>query len=159
MTEERREKSRREEIERDREREREYTDQNSLYNIHYITYDKKIRACIYVSRTLWKKAVYIAKREGTSISNIIEKQFLNNWVPIHDPGNPQSRLSSFVEGGLTDQGAIEGRIRQKYLGRKEAVYRDILRDCQAEITDKKNALAMADRVSKWLNEKGVRIWR
>jgi len=107
---------------------------------------------------LWHRFIEIAKREGRNAS-IILWDFIVKYVEEHGPGNPQSRIESFVEGGLTDQGAIEGRIRQKFSQGKEVSYQDILKQCKAEVPNIKSAIAMAERISKWLNNRGVRIWR
>jgi hypothetical protein len=47
---------------------------------------------------LWKDAKATAKREGKHISNIIA-EYLEQYVRLHEPGNPQQRLDTILKLG------------------------------------------------------------
>lgn len=110
----------------------------------------------------WKKFQRIAKREGRNAS-IILRNYITEYVDIHDPGNPQTRMTSFDETGDSTIAIVEGRIReqfkQRYRNYGDLQKRDIITFCKESVPDVKMALAMAERVSKWLSEQGVKVWR
>lgn len=45
--------------------------------------------------TVWDKFKSIAKREGASSSDLI-REFIARYVMVHEPGNPQLMLQSFI---------------------------------------------------------------
>ena len=104
----------------------------------------------------------IISREGSNVSKHLW-DYIMEYVDIHDPGNPQLRMTSFMEGGSYDIAAIEGKIRQIFHSRAkkngaETTLRDIQKVCRAHL-DVEKALAMAERVNDWLREQGVNVWR
>jgi len=112
---------------------------------------------------IWEKFLQIAKREGRKASIII-RDFVAHYVEVHDPGNPQARITSYAEGGAADVAAVEGRIREYFRFRFESkgldvTYRQIVGLCKEKTRDTKAALAMAQRVARWLGERGVKVWR
>jgi len=110
----------------------------------------------------WERFQQIARREGKNAS-ILLRDFVARYVDIHDPGNPQARLTSFAEGGPVDAAIIEGRVREHFRARaawgSDVRWRDIVQMCKLESSDKSAALAMAERVSDWLRGRGVKVWR
>jgi|GEM_PF-4758920 len=109
----------------------------------------------------WRRFLEIAKREGRNAS-IILREFVKSYVEIHWPGNPQTRLTSFTEGGPAEKAAIEGRIRLTLKGRAERGYElhfiDILQACRAEGLRPREAHAMAERIYRWLREQKIIVW-
>ena len=104
----------------------------------------------------------IISREGSNVSKHLWA-YIVEYVEIHYPGNPQARMTSFMEGGSYDVAAIEGKIRQIFHSRSEKhgveiTLRDIQKVCRAHL-DVEKALAMAERVNDWLREQGVNVWR
>jgi len=90
-------------------------------------------------------------------------EYIKEYVDVHDPGNPQARMTSFVDGGSYDIGTIEGEIRQIFYSRAkkkgvEPNLTQIKTMCRAHL-DGDKASAMAERVYNWLVEQGVRAWR
>ena len=104
----------------------------------------------------------IMRREGTNVSKHLWG-YIVSYVEIHDPGNPQSRMTSFVDGGTYDIGALEGEIRQIFYSRaKKGIdvnMRDIISVCKAHLDNINKVLAMAERIYTWLKLQGVKAWR
>jgi len=50
-------------------------------------------------RPIWEKFKKIAKREGLSSSQLL-RRIIEDYVRLHDPGNPQRPITAFVEGHL-----------------------------------------------------------
>jgi len=102
------------------------------------------------------------RREGSNFSQHI-KNYITEYVRVHGPGNPQSLVTSFIEGGAHDVGAVEGEIRQifKARGEKGVILnaRDILQVCHAHFDNPKQARAVSDRVCEWLTKIGEKVWR
>ena len=104
----------------------------------------------------------IMTREGSNVSKHLWG-YIVQYVDIHDPGNPQARMTSFVDGGSYDIGALEGEIRQIFYSRAkkkgvEPTLTQIKNVCRAHL-DIEKAIAMAERVYNWLTEQGVKAWR
>jgi len=110
---------------------------------------------------VFEKFKQIMSREGSNVSKHLW-DYIEDYVDIHDPGNPQSRITSFMLGGSYDMAAIEGEIRQIFHSRAkkgaETTLKEIRQVCRAHI-DMEKALAMAERVHTWLREQGVVVWR
>ena len=110
----------------------------------------------------WEKFLKIARREGKT-ANILIRGFIANYVEVHDPGNPQARLTSYAEGGPVDLASIEGQVREYFRTRDSkgfsTYFRNIAAHCREKVSDKKAALAMAERVARWLHGRGVKVWR
>ena len=104
----------------------------------------------------------IVRREGSNVSRHL-MDYIKGYVDFHDPGNPQARMTSFVDGGSYDLAAVEGEIRQIFLtrGRKgvDINLREIVNCCKAHMDDGRKATAMAERTYAWLREQGVKAWR
>ena len=111
-------------------------------------------------REKWKKFVEIADREGKNASKILVK-FIEDYVSLHDPGNPQTLMSSYSEGGKVTISNIEGRVRQLCIEKSERRgirWTRILEITQMEgISEVPMRVAMATRVRDWLREKGYKI--
>jgi len=110
----------------------------------------------------WEKFLQIAKREGRKASIII-RDFIAHYVEVHDPGNPQARITSYAEGGPVDAAIIEGQIREffRHLDAEgyDVQWRRIVSLCKQNVPDVDAALTMAKRVSRWLHGRGVKVWR
>jgi len=100
----------------------------------------------------------ILRREGKSVGEHL-RDHIEHYVVVHDPGNPQARITSYVEGGPEDVAIIEGRVREMFRARREVLFRDIVKRCREDVGDVKGALAMALRVADWLSGRGVKVWR
>ena len=111
---------------------------------------------------VWKAFLKICEREGKTASEKIRKYVIRE-VEIHGPGNPQTIMNSFSEGGKVDVGVIEGRIRQYFFDRYrrglEVRRRDILNKCKLEFENLQLAVRVSERVTAWLWGQGIRIWR
>ena len=113
-------------------------------------------------KEVWKRFHWIAKREGKNASVLLRK-FIIEYVDLHDPGNPQARITSFAEGGPVDLASIEGQVREYFRTRDSKgfsiYFREIAVGCREKVSDKKAALAMAKRTATWLHGRGVKVWR
>jgi predicted DNA-binding protein len=73
------------------------------------------------AKRLWKEAKEIAKREGKSVSQLI-REFLESYIHLHEPGNPQQRLDTII------------RLGKKYVAPKVCMVKDCMRDAVAVAT-------------------------
>ena len=73
------------------------------------------------ARRLWKEAKEIARREGKSVSLLI-REFLEQYVRLHEPGNPQQRLDTIIKLG------------KKYVAPKICEFKDCYRNAVAVAT-------------------------
>ena len=120
----------------------------------------KFNASIYLGDEyhLWPKFIKLCKREGKKASPVLVA-FIKDYLDKHDPGNPQTRFTSFVEGGQTTTAGLEGRVRQRCLKLKRDMnYREILGLVREEGVTGTMIKAMSDRIRSWLQEKGVKVW-
>jgi len=112
----------------------------------------------------WKKFQSIAKREGKFSSEIL-RNFIFEYVDIHDPGNPQLRITSFSDDGVKTIEQIIGRIRQKcfeYAQRhpNNEIKLKILNEMIRESSIPRNKIEpVRDRIVSWLNSHEVKVWR
>ena len=111
---------------------------------------------------LYERFKQIVRREGSNVSrNLME--YIKDYVDVHDPGNPQARITSFATGGSADIGAIEGEIRQIFKARGEKgislTHKEILQVCRAHFTNPNHAGAVCERVCEWLTNIGEKVWR
>ena len=111
----------------------------------------------------WKEFIKITKREGVNASTKLTK-FVVDYVTVHGPGNPQSLLSSYSEGGAQTLSAIEGRVRQLCveMHHKSGLLRwsyiiETIKD--NGITDAKSRVAMAERIRDWLRDRDVGVYQ
>lgn len=113
-------------------------------------------------RETWDRFLKLVKREGKNAS-VILRDFVTQYVDIHDPGNPQARITSYSEDGDISMSQFEGRVRELFRARaadgNPVLFKDIVFRCRDHIADSKSALAMAERVEAWLRGRGVRAWR
>lgn len=88
-----------------------------------------------------------------------------DWMIIHEPGNPQTRITSFAPEGKTTLAATEGRIRQIFyelnLRGRDCTWRDILTEVKKDEhgIPKSFKIPMAERVKQWLFEQGIKVWQ
>lgn len=107
---------------------------------------------------LWPKFKDICKREGKKASTVL-LEYVKTYVDQHDPGNPQTRFTSFADGGEITTAGLEGRIRQRCLELKRDMnYREILGLVREEGVTGTMIKAMSDRIRNWLQDKGVKVW-
>lgn len=106
----------------------------------------------------------ITKREGSNASTHL-REYIINYVEVHDPGNPQTRVTSYLDmefSNASDLSRLEGKIREIFYSRAskgDLLFRDILTHCKQHFNEPRRAAEMASRVESWLKEKGVKIWR
>jgi len=118
--------------------------------------DRRTQINVYgPTRRIWKDFMRICKREGSSASEKLSA-YIEQYVIVHAPGNPQTLMPSFAENGVVSLENLEGRLRQQCVDHA-AKYRHIK---LSEITQKgtdmglsvKQAKAMTDRTQRWLRE-------
>jgi len=126
----------------------------------------KSRTTLYFTKSKWERAKKVAERMGIKLSVAIEKDWLDPWLEEHDPGNYQTRVTSYSQGKLLDPGAVEGRVRQFFLDKNKegfnrgVKYLDIVEKVKEEFEGFNiNIPSKADNVARWLHFQGIRIWR
>jgi len=116
------------------------------------------RTTIWVPEELWRRFLETVRREGRNASGVL-REAIEGYLGVHEPGNPQARMTSFIEGRLSDRAALEGRARERFMRLEECRMRDVQVFCRQLVEDPKAASAMAERVASWLRGRGVRVWR
>ena len=99
----------------------------------------------------------IAKREGISRKAIVLK-FLREGMARHDPGNPQTMLNSYAEGGEQTLHQLVGRLRQKFYNRNEVFKREILEDLKTQGVMGTDRVSIANSIVHWLKEQGKKVY-
>ena len=99
----------------------------------------------------------IAKREGIKRRELILR-FLREGMEKHAPGNPQTLLNSYVEGGAQTINQLVGRIRQEFYSQGEVLKRDILAALKSEGIKGMERVNMADSIASWLREQGKKVY-
>jgi len=120
----------------------------------------RFNASIYLGEEyhIWPQFKEICKREGKKASPVLVA-FIKDYLDKHDPGNPQTRFTSFAEGGKMTTAGLEGRVRQRCLALKRDMnYREILGLVRDEGITGAMIKAMSDRIRKWLQEREVKVW-
>jgi len=113
-------------------------------------------------KAIWDKFKQIARREGKTANTLIWAHIVE-YVDIHDPGNPQLRITSFSpEGTQTIEQAI-GRIRQQcldYAKKRGEVSLRIIEEFMKEAKIRGPTFQpIRDRIAKWLSDREVKVWR
>ena len=122
-----------------------------------------INVSIYLGgdRWAWPKFCEMSKREGSNASKKIREYILKE-LEIHGPGNPQNRLTSYMDGGDVTVAGVEGKIRQRAYERAGLVGSITTLDIKKYIRDtdipSEGVSNMCKRVTKWLRDKGVKVW-
>ena len=98
----------------------------------------------------------IAKREGINRRTLI-LTFLKEGMEKHAPGNPQTLLNSYAEGGTQTINQLIGQIRQKFYNRGGGSRREILDSLQAKGIKGKERASMADGIIMWLRGHGLKV--
>jgi hypothetical protein len=103
----------------------------------------------------WKQLIKIAKREGKSASELLQ-DYVEHYVSLHAPGNPQTLMSSFGRGGKITISNIEGRVRQLCMESSDPIPYGTILEIEKEegIFDGSMRMAMAKRVVDWLRNQG-----
>lgn len=120
----------------------------------------KFNASIYLGAdySLWPKFKVACKREGKTASRVL-LEYVKKYLDEHDPGNPQTRFTSFTDGGDMTIAGLEGRVRQRCLELKREIdYMEIVDLVRYEGITGAMIKAMADRIRVWLKDKGVKVW-
>jgi hypothetical protein len=110
-------------------------------------------------RPIWEKFKKIAKREGLSSSQLL-RRIIEDYVRLHDPGNPQRPITAFVEGHLDSYKAQHQQRLQKLMEIakiRDLRYSDILTLC-SELEARRRFME-AESLAKDLSELGVKVWR
>ena len=107
------------------------------------------------ARRVWKDFLRICKREGSSASEKLTG-YVEQYVEVHRPGNPQTLMPSYAENGAVNMENLEGRLRQQCVewARKNGSisYDDVVLRAKGLGVDPKPRVAMARRTVKWLRE-------
>ena len=99
----------------------------------------------------------IAKREGINRRALVLK-LLREGIEKHSPGNPQTLLNSYAEGGAQTINQLVGQIRQRFYSRDEVMKREILEDLKAEGIKGTERVHLADGIAYWLREQGKKVY-
>lgn len=103
----------------------------------------------------WDDFKRICKREGSSASEKLTS-YVEQYVIIHAPGNPQTLIPSFTDNGSITVENLEGRLRQQCMERanfKGFIHRrDVLERAKEIGLSIKQAMAMTDRTLEWLRK-------
>jgi len=118
--------------------------------------ESRTRCTVYgPTRRVWKDFMRICHREGSSASEKLSA-YIEQYVIVHAPGNPQTLIPSFAENGVVTLENLEGRLRQqcvehanKYDGIKVP---EIVSKGRELGLSAPQAIAMADRTQRWLRE-------
>jgi len=107
------------------------------------------------TRRVWKDFMRICKREGSSASEKLSS-YIEQYVIVHAPGNPQTLIPSFAESGAVTMENLEGRLRQQCVEHAGKYGHIKLLEITQRGTDMglsvKQAKAMTDRTQRWLRE-------
>ena len=111
---------------------------------------------------LWDRFMFSCKRDGTTASAQIVG-FMERFLITHEPGNPQTAITSYSPEGQITQAQVEGWIRQECLERVNKVghisEREIIEFAREKITSGGHLVAMVERVIIWLKGKEVHVWQ
>ncbi|GAH57338.1 unnamed protein product [marine sediment metagenome] len=99
----------------------------------------------------------IALRENRTFGDIILLA-LTDYAKEHAPGNPQTILNSYGEGGAQTIHQLVGQIRQKFYNRNEVLKREILQNLKAEGINGMERVNIADKIADWLKEQGKKVY-
>ena len=118
--------------------------------------DQRVRSTFYgPARRVWEDFMRICKREGSSASEKLTG-YVEQYVMVHAPGNPQTLIPSFAEDGAVTLENLEGRLRQQCVDHAGKYGYIKLGDITRRGTDMglsaKQAVAMTDRTQRWLRE-------
>jgi len=118
--------------------------------------DRRTQINVYgPARRVWKDFKRICKREGSSASEKLTG-YIEQYVIVHAPGNPQTLIPSFAENGVVTLENVEGRLRQQcveYAGKYDGIkVPEIVSKARDLGLSASQAIAMADRTQRWLRE-------
>lgn len=123
------------------------------------------RKLIYVpveKEDMWQRFKKACERDGTTMSQVIVKK-VSEWMVTHEPGNPQTAINSFSEGGKATLAGIEGRVRQLCLERiakaGDMTLKEVREIAKVEGVKGSQLKPFIDRVTQWLKEQGKKVWR
>ena len=98
----------------------------------------------------------LAKREGISRRKLILK-FCREGIKRHGPGNPQTMLNSYSEGGTQTLSQLVGQLRQRFYSRGKTTKREILEALKQEDINGPERVSICRGLIKWLNDMGVEV--
>ena len=111
---------------------------------------------------LWKRFKFSCKRDGCSASSQIVG-FMERFLITHEPGNPQTAITSYSPEGQITKTQIEGWVRQECLNYAKKVghitEREIIEITRQKITSGGHLVAMVERVIIWLKAQKVEVWQ
>ena len=118
--------------------------------------EKRTHATFYgPARRVWLDFVRICKREGSSASEKLTG-YVEQYVMIHRPGNPQTLIPSYSENGSISLENLEGRLRQQCIEHANKwqyiKYLEVVTRAKEMGLKAKPAIAMSERTVKWLRE-------
>ena len=123
------------------------------------------QAIFYIKKAkenLWERFVYSCKRDGTTASTQLVS-FMERFLITHEPGNPQTAMTSYSPEGQITQAQVEGWIRQECLNYTKKVghisEREIIAIARKKVTSGGHLVAMVERVIIWLKGKEVEVWQ
>jgi len=98
----------------------------------------------------------ITERERTPRSKIIMKALAEYWEK-HAPGNAQTQMPSFSEGGVQNKNQLVGQIRQVFYNRGKVTRSEILERLKLEDLKGSERASMTKGIIRWLKENGVTV--
>jgi len=121
-----------------------------------VTEDRRSACNFYgPARRVWEDFMRICRREGSSASEKLTG-YVEQYVMVHAPGNPQTLIPSYAENGAVTLENLEGRLRQQCVDHANKYGHIKLGEITQKGTDMglsvKQAVAMTDRTQRWLRE-------
>jgi len=123
------------------------------------------QAIFYIKKAkenLWERFVFSCKRDGTTASTQLVG-FMERFLITHEPGNPQTAITSYSPEGQITKTQIEGWVRQECLNYAKKVghitEREIIEITRQKITSGGHLVAMVERVIIWLKAQKVEVWQ
>lgn len=98
----------------------------------------------------------IAKREGITRKTLILR-FCEEGIAKHGPGNPQTILNSYSEGGELTIHQFVGRARQFFLNRGMASKKEVLQYLIDSDVPGLERATITKGILSWLKERGIEV--
>lgn len=98
----------------------------------------------------------IAKREGIS-RKVLLLRWIKDGIDEHLPGNYQTQMPSYGEGGELTVHQMVGRARQFFLSRGRASRSEVLRYLVEEGVPGSERVSISKGILSWLKERGIEV--
>jgi len=98
----------------------------------------------------------ISDRERITRSKVIMKALAEYWEN-HAPGNSQTELISYTNGGTQTLNQLVGQLRQRFKQRGRTTRREILKVLIEENVKGTERISICQGLIKWLKDQGVEV--